>query len=105
MWLRFGYLAVLHLFGWPALLARFDRAKDAEILLLRHQSLGSDVRYLMKLIAPTPLRMIVADGDLLEGEDQARVPFTGDQHPVQTLAPGAGDPAFGYRVSCRYSPA
>jgi hypothetical protein len=35
--LRFAYLAVLHLFGWLALLARPDRAKDAEILILRHQ--------------------------------------------------------------------
>jgi putative transposase len=34
---RFVYLAVLHVFGWLALLARSDRAKDAEILILRHQ--------------------------------------------------------------------
>jgi len=33
----FAYLAVLHVFGWLALLARSDRAKDAEILILRHQ--------------------------------------------------------------------
>ncbi len=32
-----AYLAVLRVFGWLALLARSDRAKDAEILLLRHQ--------------------------------------------------------------------
>jgi putative transposase len=31
------YLAVLRMFGWLALLARSDRAKDAEILILRHQ--------------------------------------------------------------------
>jgi len=37
MSLRFVYLAVLRVFGWLALLARSDRAKDAEILLLRHQ--------------------------------------------------------------------
>jgi putative transposase len=35
--LRLAYLAVLGVFGWLALLARSDRAKDAEILLLRHQ--------------------------------------------------------------------
>jgi putative transposase len=35
--LRLAYLAVLRVFGWLALLARSDRAKDAEILLLRHQ--------------------------------------------------------------------
>jgi hypothetical protein len=35
--LRFAYLAVLRMLGWLALLARSDRAKDAEILILRHQ--------------------------------------------------------------------
>ena len=35
--LRLAYLAVLGVFGWLALLARSDRAKDAEILILRHQ--------------------------------------------------------------------
>ena len=37
MTLRLAYLAVLRMFGWLALLARSDRAKDAEILILRHQ--------------------------------------------------------------------
>ena len=37
MTLRFAYLAVLRGFGWLGLLARSDRAKDAEILILRHQ--------------------------------------------------------------------
>jgi putative transposase len=35
--LRVAYFAVLRVFGWLALLARSDRAKDAEILILRHQ--------------------------------------------------------------------
>jgi putative transposase len=35
--LRFAYLVVLRIFGWLALLARSDRVKDAEILILRHQ--------------------------------------------------------------------
>jgi hypothetical protein len=35
--IRFAYLAVLRVFGWLALLARSDRARDAEILILRHQ--------------------------------------------------------------------
>ena len=37
MSIRLAYLAVLRVFGWFALLARSDRAKDAEILILRHQ--------------------------------------------------------------------
>ena len=35
--LRLAYLAMLHVFGWVAPLARSDRAKDTEILLLSHQ--------------------------------------------------------------------
>ena len=35
--LRFAYLAALRVFGWLALLARSDQAKDAEILILCHQ--------------------------------------------------------------------
>jgi hypothetical protein len=35
--MRFAYLAVLRVLGWLALLARSDRAKDAEVLILRHQ--------------------------------------------------------------------
>ena len=37
MTLRFAYLAVLRVFSWLTLLARSDRAKDTEILLLRHE--------------------------------------------------------------------
>jgi hypothetical protein len=35
--LRFAYMVALRIFGWLALLVRSDHAKDAEILLLRHQ--------------------------------------------------------------------
>jgi putative transposase len=35
--LRFAYFAALRVFGWLSLLARSDSAKDAEILILRHQ--------------------------------------------------------------------
>ena len=44
MKLRFAYLAVLRVFGWLSLLARSDRAKDAEILILRHRSPCSSAR-------------------------------------------------------------
>ena len=37
MSLRFAYLAVLRAFGWLALPARSEGAKEAEILVLRHQ--------------------------------------------------------------------
>jgi len=37
MSLRFAHLAALRGFGWLVLLARSDRAKNAEILLQRHQ--------------------------------------------------------------------
>jgi hypothetical protein len=35
--LRFAYLVVLRVLGWLALLARSNREKDVEILILRHQ--------------------------------------------------------------------
>jgi hypothetical protein len=34
-------------------------------------------------------------------EDQPQVPFAGDQHPVQALAAGTADPAFGVSVGPR----
>jgi hypothetical protein len=38
--IRLVYLFMIRVFGWPALLAHSDVAKNAEILMLRHDRSG-----------------------------------------------------------------
>jgi hypothetical protein len=44
--------------------------------------------------------MLVVVIDIFAG-DQSQLPFAGDQHPVQALAAGTGDPPSGDRVRPR----
>jgi hypothetical protein len=57
--LRFAYLVALSVFGWLALLTRSDRAKDAEILTLRHQ-VAVLQRHLRHRGCPGPTRAALA---------------------------------------------
>ncbi|HEY6790526.1 MAG TPA: hypothetical protein VI365_24790 [Trebonia sp.] len=76
--LRIAYLAVLRLFGWLALLARSDRAKDAEILILRHQSIR---------IVKTPVRALRCGARGLTrplGSEEDLVPLASGMSAVDT---------------------
>jgi len=54
-----------------------------------------------RVLARRPVRPVAVIVIGVLAEDQPQVPFAGDQHPVQALAAGAGDPAFGYSVRAR----
>lgn len=77
--LRLAYLAVLRIFGWLALLAWSDRARDAEILLLRHQ-----VAVLQR--QPRTPKLSWADRAVLAASARLRARFPG------------GDTVFGLKL-------
>ena len=45
-----------------------------------------------------PVRPILIVVIGVRTQDQPQVPFVGYQYPVQALAAGTGDPAFGYSI-------
>jgi len=51
-----------------------------------------------RVLVQRPVRPVAVVVIGVLAEDQLQVPFAGDQHPVQALAAGTGDPAFGYSV-------
>jgi len=86
MSIRFAYLAVVRIFGWLALLARSDRAKDAEILILRHQ-----VAVLQRQVR-TP-RLFWAERAVLS--TLARMPPSGHLRPLHLIiAPRTGSAGY-----------
>ena len=62
-----AYLAVLRVFGWLALLAHSDRAKDAEILILRHQ-----LAVLQRHARASPVWQILKDAGIDPAPRRAR---------------------------------
>jgi hypothetical protein len=46
-----------------------------------------------RILLRRPVRPVAAVMTGVLAEDQPQVPFAGDQHPVQALAAGAGNPA------------
>ncbi len=59
-----------------------------------------------RVLMKRPVRPVDVVAIDIFAKDQAQVPFAGDQHPVQALAAGAADPAFGYGVAphCQLHP-
>jgi putative transposase len=71
--MRFAYLAVLRVFGWLALLARSDRVKDAEILILRHQVAVLQRQVRAPRLSWADRAMLVALARLLPGSQLRRL--------------------------------
>jgi transposase InsO family protein len=125
--LRLAYLAALRVFGWLALLARPDRAKDAEILILRHQVAvlqrqvgtprlswadravlaalarllpGSHLRQLRLIVSPRPLLRWHADLVRRHWSFPRRTPGrprTGQSVRALVLEIARDNPGWGYR--------
>jgi hypothetical protein len=91
---RFAYLAVLRVFGWLALLARSDRAKDAEILMLRHQVAVLQRQAGTPKLSWADRAILSALARLLPSGHLRQLHLIISPHPA-ALAPGPGPPTVG----------
>jgi hypothetical protein len=73
--LPFAYLAVLRLSGWLALLARSERAKDAEILIFRHQVAVLQRQIKTPKLSQADRAVLAALTRLLPGRQLRRLPL------------------------------
>ena len=64
---RFAYLAVLRMFDCLALACRSDRAKDAEILILRHQVAALQRQFKTPRLSGADRVVLTASAPLLLG--------------------------------------
>jgi putative transposase len=82
MSLRLAYLAVVRVFGWLALLAGSDRAKDAEILMLRHQVAVLQRQVKTPRLSWADRAILAALGRLLPGGQLRRLQLIASPQPA-----------------------